>query len=760
MATPLWEAGTLYQPGALVRPLSAPSITVEAPSNPNLEDGDTGWTFGDPLITIVHAGPTFNGTGAIQWDDNLFGTFSFVNDRIVPVKVGQTINATCRHRRGTDNKNRQGSLIGIQWLDGDYDLVSISKGVIRQSGDNGPWYELTVSAVAPPGAIFAQIYVEGYNNDDGGNHTLRWDAFTWDYHFQGIPDGLVFKAVQATAGYSGATEPTWPTVNGAQVVDNEVTWEAAFATRVTWEASPVLVSGADEPVWPTAFGGTVEDNTIAWKAMDHRVTDPKCPNSKVVAIAASKIFAVDDDIVAFSATVNPLDWSTPEDAGYLPFGLQTYGSTPAQALGLYRSNLVVFNNEGYQMWQVDEDPANMALLDASPIDCPYPKSVQPASNDLVCLTSLGVRNIGVAGASTNFQAGFFGKQIDPLVMADVKALDQDENEPLALFWPGAGQYWLMFNKLDEDDQPVCEAFVLTMNGGPKDMSWSRYLFEGVWITDWAILSVELYLRTSSGLVWRVSEDALFDDTICSGPEGIQVTFEAGIGESGTGYNDTDYGEEIGVLVSSTFVDPIFVGIYSRFGDGGFVELLLANPDLEGAPPDDNVYETIYIYDNSGDVPVLLSTLNLADAGETAFDLNYRWWIWEGQDVENVFDGGSGQSFKVTTAPISSGDDCTGTDFLGRIWWPYLDFGVLGIEKTLEGFDLVCSGQVNVTFGYDQRNLALATPAYLVDGDTLPGTAVPMPLTGPSFQFRLDFEPGQAWSWEAANIYQLGELMPQ
>ena len=62
----------------------------------------------------------------------------------------------------------------------------------------------------------------------------------------------------------------------------------------------------------------------------------------------------------YCATTNPLDWTSEADAGFLPIGLQSYGTNPFLAAGLYRSNLVFFNSQGLQMWQVDEDPANMA----------------------------------------------------------------------------------------------------------------------------------------------------------------------------------------------------------------------------------------------------------------------------------------------------------------------------------------------------------------------------------------------------------------
>jgi len=221
-----------------------------------------------------------------------------------------------------------------------------------------------------------------------------------------------------------------------------------------------------------------------------------------VAIASSKVFSGDDDIIGFSATVNPLDWTAEEDAGYLPFGLQTFGAMPVTALGLYRGNLAAFNSQGYQIWQVGEDPNNHALLDAGPIGCVWPRTPLAVMNDLVFLSSVGVRNIGVAGASTNLQVGNFGQAIDSLVIAKL-AIDNPYDtgdDPFSLYVPAFGQYWLVFGD---------EAFVLTVNGN-KQMSWSRYTFPEA-ITDWTLEGDNLLLRTASGLVWRFDADAIYDD---------------------------------------------------------------------------------------------------------------------------------------------------------------------------------------------------------------------------------------------------------
>lgn len=600
MATPIWQPGTIYPPGSLVQPASSPPPAPDQVTNGGFEDGNTGWTLASGFsIGQFGNGTHFEGTWSLQWD--LTGEARAINNNATEVVPGQVINANCQVQQGASASGHAGARVEVLWYDSSDDFVSASPGNLIDSTSNQNWKQSLVSAVAPATAAFARFSVSAFRTSGGDE--LWIDNCTWDAVIHGLPTGLVFRAVQASAGYSGSSEPVWPLINGQTVVDNEVTWEAVFASRVVWEASPILVSGAYEPEWPTIPDGTVADGTILWTAMNWRVT--QAPRSKVVVIGASKVFAADEDIIAFSATVNPLDWTTAEDAGYLPFGLNSFGSTPVTAMGLYRSNLVAFNSEAYQMWQIDEDPANMAMLDASPVACLFHKSVQPVSNDLVMCTPEGVRNIGIAGASTNLQAGYFGVQVDPLVLAKIRL----GLVPFALFWPAMGQYWLIF----ENGSAGSEVFVLTMNGGSKDQSWSRYLFPET-LTDWAILDGDLYLRTDD-LVWRV--------------------------------------------------DPSLV---------------------------------------------------------------------TGDTFENTAAGGTDQPFE------------------GYIAWPYLDFGLLGIDKMLEGFDVAANGTFRVAFGYSQRDFSLATADYALDGDTITGSMIPMPLTAPSFQLRITFDGDQSWEWFASTLY--------
>jgi hypothetical protein len=577
---------------------TVPPVIVEPPYNGGFELGDVGWT--KDTWEIGQYETSFEGDWSARLNVRTGGSErTFVRiyaSTPFPAVPNQAITALCRVDHGRADAGRAGAKVQLEWLDASMASLRIDDGNLIENGGRNNWKTSSVTATAPAGTAYVRIGAAGFMRDN--DRGLRIDGFTWDYSYREPFITLVYVAVQSGDGTSGAVEPIWPDEPDSQVVDNTVIWATQYGSSVTWEAFPLLESGETEPDWPLEVGSSVIDGSIVWTAASRRVIDERCPNSKVVAIAASKIFAGANDIIAYSMTVNPLDWSTVDDAGYLPFGLQTHGANPVSAMGLYRGNLVAFNSAGFQMWQVDQDPQNMALLDAAPIGCTEARAIKPLQNDLVFLNAIGVRNISIAGASTNLQAGSTGEPIDALVQPKIRAR---EYEPIAAFWPAYGQYWCIFGP---------EVFVLTLNEG-KTGKWSRYVFPEA-ITDTTLLNNDLYVRTETHKVWRVTEDYLVDD------------------------------------------------------------------------------------------------------------------YFEGEGIE----------------------------FEGVIQWPHLDFGALGQEKQLIGFDLVADapGGVAVSVGYDQRNLAARTADYIMDADSLPGKLVPIPVTAPSFDFKLTFPGNQRWEWIASVIY--------
>jgi len=439
MATPVWSPSTLYVPGSLVQPLTAVTPQAVPPDNPNFASGNVGWDLDANLAIVAEQG--YGSPNSLRLNPGSLGPRDAINQYQAAVIPGQSITASCSIQQGASAVGNAGGLVKLMWYDSGDILISESVGNNVNSGSGGAWNTSTVTGSAPSGAAYARVAIGLYRNAE--NFPVWAANVTWNYVLQAA-SGLIYKAVQPLAGFSAATEPVWPPVNGQTVVDNEVIWEAVLITRIVWEAQPILVSGPTEPTWPTMDGQTTPDNTISWETVSRRVEDPKCPNSRIVIIASSKIFAADGDIVPYSATVNPLDWSSPDDAGYLPTNLQQYGANPVGGLGLYRGNLHVMNSQGSQAWQVDEDPAQMALLDAFPIGTTYHESISPAFNDLFILTELGVRSTGIAGGSTNLQAGDVGMPIDPLVQQALSVAKANSVTPMGLYNPNAGQYWLMF----------------------------------------------------------------------------------------------------------------------------------------------------------------------------------------------------------------------------------------------------------------------------------------------------------------------------
>lgn len=593
MAVPRWQPGKLYQPDTVVQDVSSGALVRQQVTNSDFESGDSGWTKGTGWTIENVAGLSGNWRAKFVPDG---GTHNLVSNDRRDVDPGITkIIARAFIETGGVVRVR----IGIRWYFSGGGTIKTDypkdvNGVDVYITGNVTGYRLQeVEARAPALAATSSVVVQA-KDSTGDAHV---DNVTWDYARLTPIAEVIFKAVQTDAGFSGSSEPVWPTVIDDTVIDNGVEWKAVQANRVIWTCESLLTSGSSEPTFPTEAGTFIVDNNVAWETFTRRVRDTNCPNTKQVAILASKIFAGDSDIISFSATVNPLDWSSPNDAGYIPFGLNTYGSQPVTALGIYRSNLVAWNAKAFQMWQVDEDPANFAILDAVPIGNPYYKSGSPVSNDLVWLTAQGIRSMGIAGASTNLQAGFFGKQIDPLVKVALAGMG-DIDDIISLFFPGAGQYWLIFG---------AEAFVLTMNGGKGDMSWSRYVFPSV-IDDWTISDTDLFLR-SGDKVWKFDATILIDDS-----GGANVTF------------------------------------------------------------------------------------------------------------------------------------------VGDVWWPYLDFGALGVTKSLIGFDIVADGTFTVSIGYNQKDDTKFTAPYSIVGDTLVGDIIPIPVSAPSLQLRLQFAGNEAWEWSAAALH--------
>ncbi len=493
MSTPVWQAGTVYLPGALVQPSRLLPVSLAALANPSFESDLAGWTaqaLDGTALPSIRTDRAFTG-GKAAWYAGQIGTckpngFAGMagtcllhwNDTVAPFEQGWSLSASGAIALDAPDFHASTGQVRVYWLDAAKAVIGFAGGNSIEGADGGAFRTSSLTATAPAGTRYARAAFHVTANGNGG---VLYDSLSWSVAGARPPAGLIYKAVQPAAATSGTSEPVWPLVPGQQVNDGGVVWEAVQASRVVWKASPLYVSGAAEPGWPVAAGGTVADGTIKWVAISRRVEDPKCPNSKVVAIASGKVFAGDKDIVRFCATANPLDWSSASDAGYLPTGLQQNGANDVAVLNLYRGNLVVMNASTFQMWQVDPDPANMTLLDTiEGIGSLYQRAAQAVGNDLFFATPQGIRSVGIAASSTNLQAGDVGMPVDPLY----REIAQLVPPRRSTYYPAMGQYWLAFGR---------DVLVYSMGQPGQPGAWSKYVLP--WPADeFALLGGTLYVR--------------------------------------------------------------------------------------------------------------------------------------------------------------------------------------------------------------------------------------------------------------------------
>lgn len=531
MSSANWLGGTSYAPGALVQPLTfAPRVPV-ALVNGNFESGSlTGWTVtrvgGSGGTFSVASSRPYQGTYAADWrgaagSSTGGGTASlWINTAQGPVVPGQSITVRAYIAMDDTGSSQNYGCVRVYWYTSGGALISYKDGNIV-SGNFNDYRLSSVTGSAPANAAYACAALWLSANASGG---MRADNVTWDHVPPPSTAGLIYKAIQTGVGTSGSTEPTWPTTLGGTVVDGGVTWQAVNTTRVTWQASPIMQSGAVEPTWPTRAGSFVSDGTISWECVSRAIEDANCPQSKVVCIGASKVFASDKDIVRFCATANPLDWSSEQDAGYLPTGLTQANANYIAVLNLYRSNLAALNANGFQLWQLDPDPSAMAIMDQMEgIGSSYPLAAQAVANDLFYLSQLGVRSVGVSAASENLQAGDVGLPVDSLVMPAVAAAN---GAVIATYYPSAGQYWLAVNGVS-----TCTVFVFTLNGGKG--KWSRYVYPFT-VEAFEQLNDLLYLRSGDRLL--VVNEAVATDDVAGVATGFAGSVQWGwldFGQPGT-----------------------------------------------------------------------------------------------------------------------------------------------------------------------------------------------------------------------------------
>jgi hypothetical protein len=221
------------------------------------------------------------------------------------------------------------------------------------------------------------------------------------------------------------------------------------------------------------------------------------PWSRSIVKAASKVWSADGDVVKFSKTNDPRDWTTPDDAGFLPVGLQQSGNKESITVGNYQNRLVVFFADSAQLWQVDPDPANHQFLTAVDIGTRLVYAHQNMSSDVFFMSPGGVRTITRQSNTESLIDSDVGSPIDRELLAGQFITLENAK---AHYVRGTGQYWLYSGNT---------AVVFTFSRSSKISAWSIYEFSFP-LDRLAELEAVLYVRSGDD-VYRLDDQAWTDD---------------------------------------------------------------------------------------------------------------------------------------------------------------------------------------------------------------------------------------------------------
>lgn len=285
--------------------------------------------------------------------------------------------------------------------------------------------------------------------------------------------GPQWKGLESTAGYLW-TFSCWNVATGSgNVVINLETGERLiyalystgtggnFADAVTvrlmgatkWESGFVVAISPDNGTTLYAAIFTVNVNTNVVSVTP--ITDVNMPKTGMMVTATGRVFApsVDGQTVRFSKVSDPTDWTTSNNAGFLPVSQHFGSGQRVFGLGLYQGKLAVFTDQSIQLWNIDPDPTAMALdrvIDG--VGTRHHSSIVSLYGDLLFLSESGVRSLTTLSQALFPSDVDIGLPIKPLAKPPV-ALTRFSNGgnvpsvlgiaagPLSQYWVTAPGVW-------------------------------------------------------------------------------------------------------------------------------------------------------------------------------------------------------------------------------------------------------------------------------------------------------------------------------
>lgn len=236
----------------------------------------------------------------------------------------------------------------------------------------------------------------------------------------------------------------------------------------------------DTDVFDNQFYVVVAETDGSIKHYYNGVHVADAPPAPTVMSHRSKMYAVLNNIVYFSALNNPAAWTpnvTNVGAGFIQLDGQDEGAIALIGLAPYYDQLALFGRNSIQLWAMDEDPTQNQLINTLGGTglVAFKALGRYATGDVLYLHDSGVRSLKARDSSNAAIVSDIGSPMDEelraLVAAARRASTPGNLVPDSLILaagasePSTGQFWLVINQ---------SIYVLSIASSSNITAWSRF----------------------------------------------------------------------------------------------------------------------------------------------------------------------------------------------------------------------------------------------------------------------------------------------
>lgn len=281
-----------------------------------------------------------------------------------------------------------------------------------------------------------------------------------------------------------------------------------------------------------------------------------------------KVYGVVDSNFFGSAIYDPDTWASTATGSFVTdTGMQSQFMAKLSAVCVFQGSLVLFSEDGIQVWEVDPDPAkNYLVRSLTNSGCIAPQSVLSFGNfDTVFLAKSGIRSIQARQTVDLMNVNDIGTPVDDFVsqLINTVTIDQIRRNTFAIVEPENAQLWMSFGDV---------IMVHSYYKGSNISAWSTYT-PGFKVEGMTVMGGRTYIRSGNTIyLYGGNDNKTYDaakaevwtpyhhadkpataktftgfDLGCKGEWLVKAAFDPKL---------LDFSETVGTVTDTTFNEPM------------------------------------------------------------------------------------------------------------------------------------------------------------------------------------------------------------